>query len=172
METKIHHIEQIINMKFVAKTIATAATTAALGPAAVPAGATVYLASKVAQKFCDNEEVKETLEFVSDIGGRSAMGGELGAIVGAASCHVLKEFGHAAVNVISDERTRTILSETTEKAISYRQTTCETFKKVESLVDSPNNKENIENETTINANSSGIKLLLFIIIIILLTLKK
>src|SRR5688572_23306992 len=119
-KSTIHQMAQIVNAKSVAKTMVTAAATAALGPAAVPAGATIYLVTKVAQNYCESEEIKETLQFVGDIGGRSAMGGGLGSMVGAASCHVFKEVGHAAVSVVSNEETRTLLSETTEKAISYQ----------------------------------------------------
>ena len=139
----IQHMGQIVN------SIATTAATAALGPAAVPVGVTAYAVSKVAQNFCESDAAKETLQFVGDVGGRSAIGGELGSMVGTMGTHLFKELSHT---VISNGNASTVISEVTEKAISYKQITCEAVKNAESLVN-----------FTIGANSSGIKLLLLLL---------
>ena len=147
----IQHMGQIVNAKSVVKTIATTAATAALGPAAIPVGVTAYAVSKVAQNFCESDAAKETLQFVGDLGGRSAIGGELGSMVGTMGTHLFKELSHT---IISNGNASTVISEVTEKAISYKQITCEAVKNAESLVNS-----------TIGANSSGIKLLLLLLLL-------
>jgi hypothetical protein len=154
METKKLTIKQIVNAKSVGKTLVTAAAAGTLGSVAIPAGATAYLVSKAAQKFCENEDTKEVLEFIADVGGSTAMGGQLGSVLGTVSCNALKEFGNATIN----EETRASILE----SMSLKR---ETLKKVESFADSLiDNRENIENEIMTVAklsNSSGMKLIFY-----------
>ncbi|CAI2190774.1 12950_t:CDS:1 [Funneliformis geosporum] len=63
---------------FVGKVAVSTVAGIALGPAAIPVGASVWGGSEIVRRNCDDEDVKEVFGFISDCGRDTLTGGTIG----------------------------------------------------------------------------------------------